>query len=52
MTTTDYTDFTEATAALHAAMAEGVNDVALKTYQRPDDLAWVWAVSVAPTQAD
>ncbi|WP_158005677.1 hypothetical protein [Tardiphaga robiniae] len=52
MTTTEYTNFTEATEALNAAMAEGVNDVTLKTYQRPDDLVWVWAVSVVPTQAD
>ncbi len=50
MNTTEYIDFAEATAALHAAMAQGTNDVSMRTYQRPEDLKWVWAVTVSPSK--
>ena len=47
--TTEYTDFDEATAALHAEVALGTQTVTFKAYQRPADLAWVWAVTSDPT---
>lgn len=47
--TTEYTNFDEATAALHAEVALGTQTVTIKCYQRPMDLAWVWAVTTIPT---
>lgn len=48
MDTTEYTDFAKASEALHAATANGSQETAIKTYQRPDDLVWVWAVTTTP----
>lgn len=49
MTITEYTAFEAATKALQDEIAKGTQTVLMKTYQRPEDLKWVWSVSSSLT---
>jgi hypothetical protein len=48
MISTDYTDFTEATKGLSAAIAEGTNHVTLMTRFDTEKECQVWTVVAVP----